>query len=59
MTQEVAIEMIKSMPHDFNVDDLVEKLNVIEKIEEAEKDIAEGKIIPHSEMQRLFEEWKK
>ncbi len=59
MTQEKAIETIKTMPHDFNVDELIDRLIVIEKIEEAEKDIAEGKIVPNSEMQKRFEEWKK
>jgi hypothetical protein len=27
MTQEKAIETIKNMPHDFNVDDLIETAN--------------------------------
>ena len=59
MTQEIAIETVKSMPHDFNVDELIERLTVIEKIEEAEKDVEAGRMIPNSEMQKMFEEWKK
>ena len=59
MTQERAIETIKSMPNDFNVDELIERLIVIEKIEEAEKEIESGNTFTHSQVQKMFEEWKK
>ncbi len=59
MTQEKAIETVKSMPLDFNVDELINRLVVIEKIEEAEKDVKEGRVVPHSEVLKMFEEWKK
>ncbi len=59
MTQERAIETVKSMPHNFNVDELVERLIVLGKIEEAEKDVEEGRVIPHSEAKKMFDEWMK
>ena len=59
MTQEKAIETVKSMPHDFNIDELIERLIVIEKIEEAEKDVKEGRVHTHSDVKKLFDEWKK
>ena len=59
MTQEQAIEAIKKMPPQFKVDELTQRLSVIEKIEEAESDFAEGRTIPNSDVQKLFDEWKK
>ncbi len=59
MTQEIAIEQIKKMPHEFKIDELMERLLIIEKIDEAEKDIAEGRVISHSEMKKSIEEWKR
>jgi predicted transcriptional regulator len=59
MTQERAIETVRSMPHDFNVDELIDRLVVLGKIEEAEKDVEEGKVVPHSEVKKMFDEWMK
>lgn len=59
MTQEAAIEVIKIMPHDFNINELIERLVVIQKIDEAEKDVEEGKVYTHSEMLNMIAEWKK
>jgi hypothetical protein len=59
MTQETAIETIKTMPHDFNIDELIGRLIIIEKLDEAEKDFQEGRTFTHSQVQKMFEEWKK
>jgi predicted transcriptional regulator len=59
MTQEIALVAIKNMPHDFNIDELMERLIVLEKLEEAERDVEAGRVISHSEVQKLFEEWTK
>ena len=59
MTKKAAIDAINDMPKDFNVDELIERLLVIEKIDEAEKDIEEGKVHTHSQVMKMVEEWKK
>ena len=59
MTQARVIEIVKEMPNDFNVDELIERLVILEKIEEAEDDIKAGRTHTHTEVINAFEEWKK
>jgi hypothetical protein len=59
MTKEKALEVIQEMPQDFNLDALFEKLVVVEKLEEAAQQVAEGKVVYHSEARKKAEEWKK
>ena len=59
MTHETVIETVKNMPKEFNLYELVERLAVIEKIDEAQKDVAAGRIYTHSQMLKMVEEWKK
>ena len=54
-----SMEAIGNMPKNFNVDELIERLIVIEKIEEAENDVKEGRVYSHSEVLNMIEEWKK
>lgn len=58
MTKEKALEAIKGMPQDFELDQLIEKLIVIEKIDMAIKQVEEGDVIYHSEVKKKIEEWK-
>ncbi len=59
MTKEKALEAVKQMPQDFNLDELIEKLIVIEKIDEGIKQVEEGDVVYHSDVKKKIEEWKK
>ncbi len=59
MTKETVLQALKNMPQDFHLDELFEKLIVIDKIEKGMKEIEEGKGIPHSEVKKMIESWKK
>lgn len=59
MTREKTLEAIKDMPAEFSLDELVERLALIEKIEKAIKEVEEGKGIPHAEVKRMIAEWGK
>jgi DNA gyrase/topoisomerase IV subunit B len=56
-TKQEIIEMIKSMPDNATVDDVMEKLYVRAKIESAIKQIDEGKGIPHDQVKEKFKKW--
>ncbi len=58
LTQETAIKAVKSMLPEFDVYELIDKLIVIQKIDEAEKDV-EGRTIPLDEVKKMIAEWKK
>ncbi|HEY1032834.1 MAG TPA: hypothetical protein VGD89_13750 [Flavipsychrobacter sp.] len=59
MTREKALEAIKDMPADFELDQLIEKLIVVEKLEAAIKQVNEGDVIYHSDVKKKIDEWKK
>ena len=59
MKQERAIEIVKDMPNEFSVDELIERFTFIEMVEEGIRDVEEGRTIPHEEVKKMIEEWKK
>lgn len=59
MTKDSAVTAIKEMPQEFELDDLIEKLIFIEKVEEGLKQIDEGKKIPLDEVKKIVREWRK
>jgi hypothetical protein len=59
MTKESAATAIKEMPQEFELDDLIEKLIFIEKVEEGLKQVDEGKKIPLDEVKKIVREWRK
>ena len=55
MQKEKVRDLVERMPDDVDVDELIEKLYLLQKIEEGEKEIAAGKGISHAEARkRLF-----
>ncbi len=59
MKKEKVIEVIEAMPQDFELDALFEKLVIVEKLEAAEQQVAEGKVVYHSEAKKRADAWKK
>jgi hypothetical protein len=56
-TKQEIIEMIRGMPDNATVDDVMEKLYVRAKIVSAIKQIDEGKGIPHDQVKEKFKNW--
>ena len=59
MTKEIVAGALDGMPEEFHLDELFERLIFIKEIEEARKEIKEGKTITHEEMGRRSLEWRK
>ena len=59
MRKSKAIDIVQQMPDSFVVDDLIEKLIFIEKVEEGLNDIQEGNVVEHSELIKQVSEWSK
>ena len=59
MTKENATTVIQEMPSVFDVDEIIERLLFIEKVEEARKEIADGKSFTHLEVKNILEGWHK
>ena len=58
MEKVKAIEVIEKMPQIFELDELFERLIIIDKIDAAIKDVEERRVTPHSEVRKKAKSWK-
>jgi len=61
ITKDKIIEAIKAMPEDRfeDIDILLERLVILDKVEKGMKDIEEGKVVSHEEMKNKLDSWFK
>ena len=61
MIKDKIIEAIKSMPEDGfeDIDVLLERLIILDKVEQGMKDIKEGNVISNQEMKKEIDSWFK
>lgn len=57
LTKEKVKELVDHMPDTFSVDDLVEKVIILQKIETGQREIAEGKGIDWEDLKREMDSW--
>jgi predicted transcriptional regulator len=55
--KEQVHKIIDDLPDDMNLNDIAYTLYVISKIEQGEKEIKEGKGIPHNEAIKIINSW--
>jgi predicted transcriptional regulator len=58
LTQERVIETVKALPREFSLDDLFDKLIVIEKINKGMKQIANGEYMTTDELKENLNQWR-
>ena len=59
LTRDKVINSIKDLPDSFTIDELIDRLIFIEKVEQGLKQSGEGKVIPHDEVGKIIEKWSK
>ena len=59
MKKTQLLESIQQMPDEFSVDDLIERLLILQKIEEGQRQINEGKSFSEEEARKKMEKWLK
>jgi predicted transcriptional regulator len=61
LTKEKILESIKAMPEDNfeDIDVLLERIVVLDKIERGIKDVEEGNVISNEEMKTVVDSWFK
>jgi len=47
------------LPDSFTIDELIDRLIFIEKVEQGLKQSAEGKVISHEEVKKIIEKWSR
>ncbi len=51
------IELIKSLPEQSTIDDIISELHFKMQVDSGLKELDEGKGIPHSEVEKRFNQW--
>ena len=59
MKRSTIINTLNELPKEFNLDDLLERLIVIEKIDEGLKEAKDGKTISHDKVKKMVSKWHK
>jgi len=57
MKRDKALETVKEFPQEFDLEELIERLIFVEKIEKGLKQLEEGKTVPHSEVKERIKGW--
>ncbi len=59
MKKSTAINAIEELPKEFDLDLLLERLVVIEKIDKGLAEIKSGKTVSHDSVKKLVKKWQK
>ncbi len=59
ITKEKAIEVIKSLPDEFSIEDLMDRMILLNKIEIGLKQAEEGETYTTEQAKRMVKEWSK
>jgi len=59
MKKTTVINTLAEFPKEFQLDDLLERLIILEKIEAGLKDAKEGKIVSHEDAKKMIAKWQK
>jgi predicted transcriptional regulator len=57
MKKDKVLQTIKELPSEFELEELIEKLIFIEKVEQGIKEANEGKTITHEQIKADIKKW--
>jgi predicted transcriptional regulator len=57
MNRDKAMDTVKELPQEFELEDLLEKLVFVQKVEDGLKQLKEGKTVPHEEVKEMVKKW--
>ena len=59
MTKEAIIKVVNDLPNDFDMEELLDKLIFMAKVEKGIEQIKEGKVTSFEEVKRISKTWSK
>ena len=59
MKKKSIVETIEKLPDEFPLDELIEQLIVLEKIERGRNDVKEGRVLTDEEAKQRISKWLK
>lgn len=57
LTKEKLEKTIKNLPDTFSIDDLIEQLIFMEKVDEGYRQSEEGKVISNEDVKMMIDKW--
>ena len=57
MKRDKAIDTVKELPKEFELEDLIERLVVIEKVDQGLAQLKKGKTISHAKVKEISKKW--
>jgi len=57
ITKEKIIQTVRELPDDFSIDDLFDRIILLENFEKGMKDIKEGNTLSHEEVKNKYKQW--
>lgn len=59
ITKQQVLEIVEDLPEEVDIDEVIYRLYLRQKLEVAEKDIREGRTVPHEEVVKETSKWFK
>ena len=59
LTKTKVLETVKDLPNEFSLEDLMEKLIILDKIEIGLQQVKDGKVMSTSELKQRLGKWLK
>lgn len=59
MTKDKVLETVNNLPQEFELDELIERLIFIEKVEKGIQQLDKGESKSHDEAKRIIKSWQK
>ena len=57
MKRDKAIETVKEFPQEFELEELIERLVFLEKVEKGLQQVEQGQTIPHEKVKEMTKKW--
>jgi hypothetical protein len=55
--KQEALESLQRLPDDVDIDEIMYRLYVIDKLRKSREAVAEGEVISHDDLMREIEQW--
>jgi len=59
MTKNKVLEAVNELPQEFDLDELIDRLIFIEKVEKGLQQLDQGETKTHDEAKRIIKSWQK
>jgi hypothetical protein len=57
MKREKALETVNEFPTEFDLEELIERLVFVEKVEKGLQQVEEGKTVSHQQVKEMVKKW--